>query len=143
MDDMRIGFREKITLAQDIIGSVEQLDYTLINHFSKGLYAREMHIPAGAILVGKIHKTEHLCVVNGDIRIESDEGVKRFTGFHVFNSHPGAKRIGLALADTVFITFHATDETDLDTLEGQLVVDTFEQYDSFALEQQRKLEALQ
>lgn len=138
----KLSFREKITLAEQIIGSVEQVDCPLVNHFSNGLYAREMHIPAGCILTGKIHKTEHLCVVNGDIKIESEDGVKRFKGFHVFNSLPGAKRFGFALADTVFITFHATDEKDIATLEAELVADTFEQYDAFMLEQQSKLEAI-
>lgn len=137
----KLGFREKITLAEKVLGMAEQADLPLTHHFSKGLYARQMHIPAGVVLTGKIHKTEHLCVVHGDIKIESEDGVKRFTGFHIFKSKPGAKRLGLALADTEFTTFHATDETDISTLEEELVVDTFQNYDAFLLEQQKKLEA--
>ena len=30
------------------------------HHFSDGLYARELFIPAGVCLVGALHKTTHL-----------------------------------------------------------------------------------
>ena len=36
----------------------EQVEMPVTHHFSKDLYARELFIPAGTLLVGKIHKHE-------------------------------------------------------------------------------------
>jgi ABC-type hemin transport system ATPase subunit len=34
-------------------------DYVLKHHFADGIYAREMHIPKGHVIVGKIHRHEN------------------------------------------------------------------------------------
>ena len=110
-----------------------QVDPEVIHHFSPGIYAREMRIKKGTVLTGKIHKTEHLCILNGDIEIASQDGKGRFTGYLTFLSKPGVKRIGFAHEDTVFTTIHAIEGTDIQSLEAALVVDTFEQYKQYCL----------
>ena len=106
----------------------------VIHHFAPGVYMREMRIKKGTLLTGRIHKTEHLCILNGDIEIASQDGKGRFTGYLTFLSKPGVKRIGYAHEDTVFTTVHATHETDIEKLEHDLAVDTFEEYDAYRLE---------
>ena len=110
-----------------------QVDPEVIHHFSPGIYAREMRIKKGTVLTGKIHKTEHHCILNGDIEIASQDGKGRFTGYLTFLSKPGVKRIGFAHEDTVFTTIHAIEGTDIQSLEAALVVDTFEQYEQYCL----------
>jgi len=105
----------------------------IIHHFSPGIYAREMRLKKGTVLTGKIHKTEHLCILNGDIEIASQDGKGRFTGYLTFRSKPGIKRIGYAHEDTVFTTIHAIEGTDIQSIESALVVDTFEQYEQYCL----------
>ena len=110
-----------------------QVDPEVIHHFSPGIYAREIRIKKGTLITGKIHKTEHLCILNGDIEIASQDGKGRFTGYLTFLSKPGVKRIGFAHEDTVFTTIHAIEGTDIQSLEAALVVDTFEQYKQYCL----------
>ena len=97
----------------------------ILNHyFATGIYARELTIPAGYILTGKIHKTEHINVVSmGDITVWSEEhGVRRIRAPYTFVAKPGTRRVGFAHADTIWTTFHATTNTDLEEIEEELIV---------------------
>jgi hypothetical protein len=129
-----VDFKTAILAAEDILlKSNNPISPEVIHHFSPGVYAREVRIPKGTVLTGKIHKTEHLCILNGDIEIASQDGKGRFTGYLTFLSKPGVKRIGYAHEDTVFTTIHAIEGTDISELEKALVVDTFEQYENYCL----------
>jgi len=125
------GFRAAITAVEKIIMSVDQAECPVKHHFSQGIYIREMVIPKGTVLTGKVHKTEHLCIMCGDLELASDGLKARMIGFHVLESKVGAKRLGLAHKDTIFTTIHATDETDIETLEKELFCNTYEEYDEF------------
>jgi hypothetical protein len=94
-----------------------------VHRFADGLYAREITIPAGTLLVGKIHKTRHLNLVSaGEIVVWSaGEPVRRVRAPFAFVAEPGARRVGYALEDTVWTTVHATSETDLEKLEAELI----------------------
>jgi len=130
-----LDFKDAILAAEEILkASCPQISPEVVHHFSPGIYAREMRIKKGTILTGKIHKTEHLCILNGDIEIASQDGKGRFTGYLTFLSKPGVKRIGYAHEDTVFTTIHAIEGTDIPILEEALAVDTFEQYERYCLE---------
>ena len=129
-----LDFKSAITIAENILLNCPQVESEIIHHFAPGIYMREIRIKKGTILTGKIHKTEHLCTMNGDIEIASQDGKGRFTGYLTFLSKPGVKRIGYAHEDTVFTTIHAIEGTDIPTLEAALVVDTFEQYEHYLLE---------
>ena len=129
-----VDFKTAILAAEEILLNADnRISPEVIHHFSPGIYAREVRIPKGAVLTGKIHKTEHLCILNGDIEIASQDGTGRFTGYLTFLSKPGVKRIGYAHEDTVFTTIHAIEGTDISALEAALVVDTFEQYENYCL----------
>ncbi len=129
-----VDFKTAILAAEEILlNSDNRIVPEVIHHFSPGIYAREMRIPKGTLLTGKIHKTEHLCILNGDIEIASQDGKGRFTGYLTFLSKPGVKRIGYAYEDTVFTTIHAIEGTDISAIEAALVVDTFEQYENYCL----------
>ncbi len=98
------------------------LDEDTDHHFAPHVYARELHIPAGCVLSGKTHATEHLNVMCGDITVVTQEGWKRLTGWHVIKSKPGTMRLGFAHQGTMWITIHPTDETDLKKLEAELII---------------------
>jgi hypothetical protein len=84
-----------------------------------------MRIPKGAYLVGKEHKTRHLNIlatgkmtvwtVHGRIDICADKGPV------IYESPAGAKKVGYAHEDSVWLTVHPTDEVDQDRLEFQLI----------------------
>lgn len=113
--------REQIERLEALILQGEQVETPTRHYFAPGLYAREMFIPAGAVLTGAVHKTEHLAVFVGDITVWTEHGMTRLTGHHTFVSKPGAKRVGFAHADTWCTGFFPTDKTDVAELEADLV----------------------
>ena len=56
--------------------------------------------------------------------IATEAGMKRIKAPFVLPSFPGAKRVGLAIVDTTWVTIHATDKTDLAELEAELIEDS-------------------
>lgn len=90
--------------------------------FNNGIYVREIFIPKGFLIVSKIHKFSHpVFVMKGDISIMTDEGYKRIVAPCNFISPVGAKRIGFAHEDTIWVTIHKTEETDLVKIEEELI----------------------
>jgi hypothetical protein len=122
---MRMPMRAQVELLEREIQKLPQADCPLWHFFAPGLYARKMLIPKGVALTGAVHKTEHLCIVSGDLEVTTDDGVSRITSPQsIFTSKPGAKRAGYAHEDTFFTTVHATTETDLDKLVIELTEST-------------------
>lgn len=99
-----------------------QVEIEPVHSFSDGVYARQITIPAGTLLTGRVHKHRHLCIIaSGDIAVfDEQHGVKRVQGPLTFESQPGARRMGYAHTDTVFITIHATRTRNLEQLEAEL-----------------------
>lgn len=95
------------------------------NHYhAAGLYAREIHIPAGTVLTGKTHKTEHLNILSrGEIAVWTEQGIKRLKAPFVLVSAPSTKRVGFAITDTTWVTVHATESRDLAEIEKQIISD--------------------
>ena len=113
--------REQVIALERAIGKLPQADCPVWHVFAPGLYARKMLIPAGVVLTGAVHRTEHLCIVSGDIEVTTDGSIRRITDAQaVFVSTPGAKRAGYAHSDTYWTTVHATHERDLDKLVREL-----------------------
>lgn len=105
------------------LAQLPQADLEVVHHFSKGVYARELRLPAGVVAVGKMHATEHLLIIaQGDISITTERGTERLLGPMVINSMPGIKRAAFAHEDTTVITIHVTEETDLVAIEQQVIL---------------------
>lgn len=119
----RMPTREQILDIERYILQCPQVETPIRHYFSPGIYAREMFIPAGTVLTGAVHKTEHISLFVGDITVLTDGGMQRLTGHHTFVSKPGAKRVGYAHADTWCTGFFATEKTDITELENDLVED--------------------
>lgn len=119
------SMRAKVYALEAELQQCPQVDCPVVNHFAPGIYAREMTIPAGVVLTGAVHKTEHLNIVSkGRISVSTDDGMKEVSAPYTFVSKPGTKRVGFAHEETVWTTIHATDETDLDKLVVELTEST-------------------
>jgi len=119
--------RAQIFAAEAFLASLPSIkdELTTVHNFAPGLYSRELHIPAGTFLTGRTHKTEHLNVLEmGDITVWTEEGMKRISAPFKYVSKPGTKRIGYTHTDTVWTTYHVTQETDLDKIEAEVVEPT-------------------
>lgn len=119
--------RDQIAQLEGCILEAEQAGHgvriTDWHTFADGQVARTILIPAGTVLTGGVHKTEHLNVCHGDITVWTEQGMRRLTGCHVLKSLPGAKRVGMAHADTWWTTVHlnADNERDVTVLEDRLI----------------------
>jgi hypothetical protein len=111
---------------------VDPKSLTVRHHFAQGLYLRELHIPAGMITTGKIHKYECFNILAKGRRSTLIDGkIVTVEAPHVHLSPPGIKRVSLTHVDSVWITAHATVLTDVNEIERELVCDTEEQYLEF------------
>lgn len=123
---LAIGNRADIIALEAKLRELPQLDLPLTHWFSKGLYARELFIPKGTILVGKIHAHANLNIISqGDISVLTEQGAMRIKAPFTIVSPPGTKRVGYAHEDTVWTTIHATEETDPERIEAEMILPDF------------------
>lgn len=93
-----------------------------VHHFAPGMYGREFSMPAGMLVVGKVHRHGHLMmVVKGRATVIDEFGRYEVRAGFVQASRPGAKRVVLAHEDTTFVTVHlnSTDTQDLAAIEAE------------------------
>ncbi len=126
--------------AQKYISSLPQAEHETLHYFANGVYCRQLNIPNGTVLIGKIHKYETLNVLlSGSIEIAMETGgVSVMKAPYIFVSPPGTQKVGRTLEDTIWLNFHSTENTDLDKIEEQFTADSYEEYDSFKLESDNK-----
>lgn len=124
--------REKLARLEAALFAGSPIELPVKHHFSRGVYARELLIPKGTVLVGKIHKFSQINVVlEGDISVLTESGVQRVKAGATIVSDGGIKRAGYAHEDTRWLTIHGTHETDIERLEAELIAASFEEYDHF------------
>lgn len=85
-----------------------------------GIYAREIHLPADSLVVGKIHRHRHLNIISkGRVTCYTEFGIETMEAPASFISEPGTKRVVYTHEDAIWTTIHPnpTDETDIETLE--------------------------
>ena len=112
--------------------TTEQTELSLKHSFAPGVYAREMEIPAGTLLIGKIHKHKHHnFLMKGSIIVLTEaNGVELLQAPLMIVSEEGTQRIGYAVTDTVWTTIHENKDNseDLDVIENRTVVKTKAKY---------------
>lgn len=115
--------RNRIFSAQrELLDSADRTELDTEHYFAEGVYVRSLHIPKGVCVVGKIHKTEHMCfLMKGSLLVATEDGEKIVTAPHIVVSPPGTKRLGLALEDTLWVNIHPTYEKDLAKIEEQFI----------------------
>lgn len=124
--------RSSVLRLEQHLNQLEQVDLPLRHFFIKGCYVREMFIPAGTVLTGKIHKHEHVFIlVSGELSVFSEFGQDRIQAPYITVSPAGIKRAGYAHTDCLCLNVLRTDETEVAEAERDLVVDTYEEYQCF------------
>lgn len=115
----------QIYALQEIVGSAPQVELEPAHYFAEGMYGRELFIPAGVVVVGKMHRHEHLVqLLSGEATVYTDKGMERITGPATWVSPPGVKRAVLAHTDCTFFTVHLneTNTRDLEAIEAYVIV---------------------
>ena len=99
----------------------------LRHFFGDGLYIREITMPAGMVVTTRIHKTNHpYFIIRGDVSVVTEDGTVRIKGPYWGMTKAGTKRVLKIHEETVWITVHATKETDLELIEAEVVVDDYD-----------------
>ncbi len=125
-------WRGKLERLDALLAQVPQTYMPVTHRFSRGVYARELFIPAGTVLTGRIHKYSQINILlRGDISVLTEDGIKRIQAPFVIESPPGTKRAGYAHEDTVWMTICGTDTTDPDVLEDELTTRSYAEYEAF------------
>lgn len=105
--------RERVERLQDSMLARPQVDCPVTERFIEGLYAREIRIPAGTVLIGAVHKAESIVVLSaGRLELVTEAGVVEISAPHTLVCKPGTKNAALALEDAVWTNFFPTTETD-------------------------------
>jgi hypothetical protein len=140
----KVEFREKILMVQNGLqkmiedGEAQDAlpDCTVTHHFAPidekygcCTYARQMFIPKGTLIVGKIHRHQHLnFILQGKVSVATEFGKKYFEAPCTFISEVGLKRAVYAEEDTIWTTVHLTQhygEEHLDKIEDEVIAPTY------------------
>jgi hypothetical protein len=140
----KVKFRETMLAAQremqEMIdsGTAESLmeACTLKHYFTPkdekygcSTYAREIFLPKGSFVIGKIHRHQHLNFISkGRVKVFTEFGEKYFEAPCTFVSEVGLKRGVYAEEDTIWTTIHLTefsDEADLNKIENEVIAPTY------------------
>ena len=112
---------EDIWSLQAAASQFPQIELPTEHYFANGMYCRKITMPKGSLVVGKVHTSLHLFMcVKGACTVWTELESRNFVAGDVAISQPGTKRVLLMLEDTVCITMHKTDKTDVAELEKEL-----------------------
>jgi hypothetical protein len=113
---------DRVLRLQEEMRKLPQIELETFHLFADGMYARILPRPKGTTIVGKCHRREHFyIVVKGSVMVLSDGDTQTYEAGAVIVSKPGTKRAVLALEDSICMTIHRTDKTDLDEIEEELI----------------------
>lgn len=115
--------RQKVERLQSVMAQMPQAEGMVTEHyFVPGMYCRKLFRKAGTVIAGKVHLAPHFFMcASGEIRVFDGDSVKTLRAGDVIECQPGTKRATFAVTDSVGITIHKTDKTNLDEIESELI----------------------
>lgn len=100
----------------------------LSHSFGDGIYVRQIKMPAGMVIVSKIHKKEHpFFVMKGRCLVVTENGPEIIQAPYWGMTKAGTKRALLILEDTEWITCHVTKSRDLKKIEHDIIAKDFKE----------------
>lgn len=95
-----------------------------VHHFSDGLYAKQVRIPANHVVQSHSHKYSHLSVLaQGEVLVEVDGTQTHHVAPACIEIAAGLHHRVFAITDAVWFCIHATSETDVDKVDAVLVAE--------------------
>lgn len=128
-----IEFQETLSnLPKDKVFFGDTKNCPVTNTFAEGMHIREIKIPKGIFAIGKIHLHQHVSfLLKGKmIMVDEENGRQIIEAPITVISKPGIKRAVYAIEDCVFtnVFSNPSNETNIDKLEKNNVVNTYEEY---------------
>lgn len=144
-DLVRTVTQDTVLAVEDAIkgGALPPVELTYDHYFADGVYARVMKAPAGALVIGKAHRTEHLSILlKGSCTITNDDGSVVYAEAPlIVVTPPGKKKMALVHTDMEFVNVHPTMTTDLDEIEKRVIIPE-QEYRDMLLASNRAVEEL-
>lgn len=123
------SMREKVLAIEAEMLKMPQVPMNEKHYFSQGVYAREITIPKGTVLTGKIHKYPQLNILSkGELSVLTEDGIKRVKAPFTVVSPAGTKRIAFAHEESVWTTIHGTEENDVEKIEKRFIAQDDAEY---------------
>jgi len=112
-------------MVKDISASVSSLisrgiliEPSTNHYFSDGVCVREMIVPAGTLVLGAAHKTNHLTtLVSGVMQVRIGNESKMLNAPCTFEALDQSRKVGLAYTECVVHNIIPTDSKDIDEIE--------------------------
>ena len=143
------SLRQAILVVEESINAIhaaqgtEPPDLPLQHVFAPGVYGRQIFIPAGTLVVGKIHRHAHLnFLIQGTVSVATEEGPVQYHAPLMMVSKAGTKRVVYTHEDTIWATVHLTEQTDLEKIEEEIIVPSYAAFDLLQDEAIRQLAPL-
>lgn len=126
----RLAVRQSIqALAEHMLNmpeAAEPAECPVKHMFAPGMYVREITMPAGMLVIGKIHRHAHVNIISkGAVEVVTEHGACTYTAPCSFVSEPGTQRVVHILEECIWATVHATSETDLAEIESEIIAEDF------------------
>ena len=115
----------QIQRLQEQLEQFPQIPNEPVHYFANDMYGRELFIAADSIVVGKVHRHEHLVqLLSGEATVYTDKGMERIVGPKTWVSPAGVKRALYTHTDCLFFTFHLNPDNtrDIEAIEAYVVV---------------------
>jgi hypothetical protein len=110
--------------------------FPLKHTFAEGIYVREMFMQAGGLVIGKVHKNDHIWfLLSGELEIATENGAELFIGPCYVKSPAGTKRVLHAITDSVFVNVfpNPNNITNIEELENNLTCTYYSNYEKYKL----------
>lgn len=113
----------------------EESPIKLEHTFTPGLYVREIFMPAGSLVISRIHLFEHpYMITKGSVSVYDGEDIVFIEAPFRGITKAGTKRILYVHTDTTWTTFHVTDKTTFEEIDvdGVITCGSFSDFEQIA-----------
>ena len=115
-------------------GILPAVEEELEHYHADGIYGRRCKVPAGCVLVSRVHLSEHITIaLVGTVTVFSHDGTrKQVSAPGMFVTPKGTHRAVYCHTDVEWVTVHRMDDdtTDIDEIENALYRMEFNEGDS-------------
>jgi len=124
---VRMEMRAALKRLQSEIIKLPQYEPKTQHYFADGMYVRTVWSPAGSVIVGKVHKTEHFyLVLSGRVRVTTEHAsveLDAADGPKIMTCPVGTQRAVYVIEDAWRMNVHRNPDniTDIEALEAELV----------------------
>ena len=117
--------KPSLTELTEVLKKMPQAEVIMTHSFGGGVYVRERFAPADTLIVGKRHRHETMSIlVKGTLGVYNELGevTVKHEAPKTWVTPAGSKRMTYSFTDTILITVHPTEETNLEKIETEFII---------------------